>query len=198
MLLTTTQASIENLNKCSHLFFVSQKDNSFPLSLRTLSPNVNLKVTPSCLLTCYLRVELAKVMRTRAKEIEVKLLLFAIQRTTNFEGFLAKRFTGCTLTDIPGVRKAHTHTQWLAHKICRSHPKTQRAAIGSTAQRNLLIQVMLAVVPEVIRSKNGQSWLLPFWGATRPSLYKLDQIWARQRPFCFTCLLRAWLIQGSV
>uniref|UniRef100_A0A3B5R532 Vacuolar protein sorting-associated protein 53 homolog n=1 Tax=Xiphophorus maculatus TaxID=8083 RepID=A0A3B5R532_XIPMA len=51
------------------------------------------------------KVELAKVMRTRAKEIEVKLLLFAIQRTTNFEGLLAKRFTGCTLTDIPGVRK---------------------------------------------------------------------------------------------
>lgn len=50
------------------------------------------------------RVELAKVMRTRAKEIEVKLLLFAIQRTTNFEGVLAKRFTGCTLTDAPGVR----------------------------------------------------------------------------------------------
>lgn len=45
------------------------------------------------------------MMRTRAKEIEVKLLLFAIQRTTNFEGVLAKRFTGCTLTDVPGVRK---------------------------------------------------------------------------------------------
>ncbi|KAI4815803.1 hypothetical protein KUCAC02_005930 [Chaenocephalus aceratus] len=51
------------------------------------------------------RVELAKVMRTRAKEIEVKLLLFAIQRTTNFEGLLAKRFTGCTLTDIPGKKR---------------------------------------------------------------------------------------------
>ncbi|XP_071397674.1 vacuolar protein sorting-associated protein 53 homolog isoform X3 [Centroberyx affinis] len=50
------------------------------------------------------RVELAKVMRTRAKEIEVKLLLFAIQRTTNFEGLLAKRFTGCTLTDGPGKK----------------------------------------------------------------------------------------------
>ncbi|XP_037631259.1 vacuolar protein sorting-associated protein 53 homolog isoform X2 [Sebastes umbrosus] len=50
------------------------------------------------------RIELAKVMRTRAKEIEVKLLLFAIQRTTNFEGLLAKRFTGCTLTDISGKR----------------------------------------------------------------------------------------------
>ncbi|XP_027901590.1 vacuolar protein sorting-associated protein 53 homolog isoform X2 [Xiphophorus couchianus] len=51
------------------------------------------------------KVELAKVMRTRAKEIEVKLLLFAIQRTTNFEGLLAKRFTGCTLTDIPGQKR---------------------------------------------------------------------------------------------
>ncbi|KAM5273936.1 vacuolar protein sorting-associated protein 53 homolog isoform 2-T2 [Ctenodactylus gundi] len=45
------------------------------------------------------RAELAKIMRARAKEIEVKLLLFAIQRTTNFEGFLAKSFSGCTLTD---------------------------------------------------------------------------------------------------
>ncbi|XP_073171677.1 vacuolar protein sorting-associated protein 53 homolog isoform X3 [Lepidochelys kempii] len=45
------------------------------------------------------RTELAKIMRTRAKEIEVKLLLFAIQRTTNFEGLMAKRFSGCTLAD---------------------------------------------------------------------------------------------------
>ncbi|XP_044142434.1 vacuolar protein sorting-associated protein 53 homolog isoform X2 [Bufo gargarizans] len=45
------------------------------------------------------RNDLSKIMRTRAKEIEVKLLLFAIQRTTNFEGLLAKRFSGCTLTD---------------------------------------------------------------------------------------------------
>uniref|UniRef100_A0A8I3W7P0 Vacuolar protein sorting-associated protein 53 homolog n=1 Tax=Callithrix jacchus TaxID=9483 RepID=A0A8I3W7P0_CALJA len=54
------------------------------------------------------RTELAKIMRTRAKEIEVKLLLFAIQRTTNFEGFLAKRFSGCTLTDgtLPKKPKA--------------------------------------------------------------------------------------------
>ncbi|XP_018588119.1 vacuolar protein sorting-associated protein 53 homolog isoform X2 [Scleropages formosus] len=49
------------------------------------------------------RTELAKLMRTRAREIEVKLLLFAIQRTTNFEGLLAKRFSGCTLND--GVTK---------------------------------------------------------------------------------------------
>uniref|UniRef100_A0A673KKL4 Vacuolar protein sorting-associated protein 53 homolog n=1 Tax=Sinocyclocheilus rhinocerous TaxID=307959 RepID=A0A673KKL4_9TELE len=50
------------------------------------------------------RTELAKLMRTRAREIEVKLLLFAIQRTTNFEGLLAKRFSGCTLNDGPGKK----------------------------------------------------------------------------------------------
>ena len=52
---------------------------------------------------CSIRIELAKLMRARAREIEVKLLLFAIQRTTNFEGLLAKRFSGCTLSDVPGV-----------------------------------------------------------------------------------------------
>ncbi|XP_030087196.1 vacuolar protein sorting-associated protein 53 homolog isoform X1 [Serinus canaria] len=51
------------------------------------------------------RAELSKIMRTRAKEIEVKLLLFAIQRTTNFEGLLAKRFSGCTLADGTGQKK---------------------------------------------------------------------------------------------
>ncbi|KAK3560986.1 hypothetical protein QTP86_023178 [Hemibagrus guttatus] len=50
------------------------------------------------------RTELAKLMRARAREIEVKLLLFAIQRTTNFEGLLAKRFSGSTLSDSPGKR----------------------------------------------------------------------------------------------
>ncbi|XP_072548113.1 vacuolar protein sorting-associated protein 53 homolog [Salminus brasiliensis] len=50
------------------------------------------------------RTELAKLMRARAREIEVKLLLFAIQRTTNFEGLLAKRFSGSTLSDGPGKK----------------------------------------------------------------------------------------------
>uniref|UniRef100_A0A672SS71 Vacuolar protein sorting-associated protein 53 homolog n=1 Tax=Sinocyclocheilus grahami TaxID=75366 RepID=A0A672SS71_SINGR len=54
------------------------------------------------------RTELAKLMRTRAREIEVKLLLFAIQRTTNFEGLLAKRFSGCTLNNGPGQKKPET------------------------------------------------------------------------------------------
>uniref|UniRef100_A0A670YIS0 VPS53 subunit of GARP complex n=1 Tax=Pseudonaja textilis TaxID=8673 RepID=A0A670YIS0_PSETE len=51
------------------------------------------------------RMELGKIMRTRAREIEVKLLLFSIQRTTNFEGLLAKRFSGSTLTETVTVKK---------------------------------------------------------------------------------------------
>lgn len=71
------------------------------------------------------------MMRTRAKEIEVKLLLFAIQRTTNFEGLLAKRFTGCTLTDVPGVRKAPTHR----HRIDTG----QRSQVTGHIQKELLL-----------------------------------------------------------
>ena len=36
-------------------------------------------------------------MHKRRLEIDVKLLLYAIQRTTNFENLLAKRFSGITL-----------------------------------------------------------------------------------------------------
>lgn len=38
------------------------------------------------------RQELSRIMNDRRGEIDVKLLLFAIQRTTAFEGFLDKRF----------------------------------------------------------------------------------------------------------
>jgi len=36
-------------------------------------------------------------MAKRVSDIDVKLLLFAIQRTTNFEMLCARRFSGCTL-----------------------------------------------------------------------------------------------------
>lgn len=36
-------------------------------------------------------------MGKRRTEIDVKLLLFAIQRTTNFEALISKRFTGVTI-----------------------------------------------------------------------------------------------------
>ncbi|CAG9854453.1 unnamed protein product [Phyllotreta striolata] len=44
--------------------------------------------------------ELSKIMAKRKNEIDVKLLLYAIQKTTVFENLLARRFTGVTLTDL--------------------------------------------------------------------------------------------------
>lgn len=43
------------------------------------------------------REDLTKLMHKRRPEMDVKLLLYAIQRTTNFENLLAKRFSGITL-----------------------------------------------------------------------------------------------------
>ncbi|BFZ18354.1 hypothetical protein BsWGS_21393 [Bradybaena similaris] len=51
-----------------------------------------------CVEFCHItRKELSKVMQRRRLEIDVKLLLFAIQRTGNFEVLIAKRFTGVTM-----------------------------------------------------------------------------------------------------
>jgi len=41
-------------------------------------------------------------MSQRKHEIDVKLLLFAIQRTASFESLLAKRFAGVTLKVADG------------------------------------------------------------------------------------------------
>ncbi|GAB0089298.1 Vacuolar protein sorting-associated protein 53 homolog [Sergentomyia squamirostris] len=43
--------------------------------------------------------QLSKLMTRRRLEIDVKLLLYAIGKTTTFEALLAKRFTGITLQD---------------------------------------------------------------------------------------------------
>lgn len=45
------------------------------------------------------RDELAKIMAKRKNEIDVKLLLYAIQKTSAFENLLFKRFTGVTLRE---------------------------------------------------------------------------------------------------
>jgi vacuolar protein sorting-associated protein 53 len=43
--------------------------------------------------------ELSNVMTKRRTEIDVKLLLYAITKTSQFEDLLGKRFTGCTLSE---------------------------------------------------------------------------------------------------
>lgn len=51
---------------------------------------------PDAYLYCY-RTELTKIMTNRKNEVDVKLFLFGVQRTVNFESFLTKRFTGITI-----------------------------------------------------------------------------------------------------
>lgn len=49
---------------------------------------------------CYnTREELTKIMGKRKHEIDVKLLLYAIQKTASFEQLLARRFTGITIQE---------------------------------------------------------------------------------------------------
>ena len=45
------------------------------------------------------RTELSGIMARRVSEMDVKLLLFAIQRTAGFESLLSRRFSGVTLRD---------------------------------------------------------------------------------------------------
>lgn len=61
------------------------------------------------------REDLTKLMNKRRNEIDVKLLLYAIQRTSNFETLLSKRFIGSTLetTDV----KNTTVSNEVAEKV---------------------------------------------------------------------------------
>lgn len=54
------------------------------------------------------REDLTKLMHKRRSEIDVKLLLYAIQRTSNFESLLAKRFSGITLENLDTTNKKST------------------------------------------------------------------------------------------
>lgn len=51
------------------------------------------------------REELTKIMAKRKHEIDVKLLLYAIQKTASFEQLLARRFTGATLVENADASK---------------------------------------------------------------------------------------------
>ncbi|XP_018333798.1 vacuolar protein sorting-associated protein 53 homolog [Agrilus planipennis] len=45
------------------------------------------------------REELGKILAKRKHEVDVKLLLYAIQKTSNFENLLSRRFTGITIPE---------------------------------------------------------------------------------------------------
>jgi len=66
--------------------FEEEYNNTFPMEW-AVDERISMEF---CNIT---KRELESIMNQRQKEIDVKLLLFAIQRTTAFEGFLSKRFS---------------------------------------------------------------------------------------------------------
>ncbi|XP_065166273.1 vacuolar protein sorting-associated protein 53 homolog [Atheta coriaria] len=57
------------------------------------------------------REELSALMQKRRHEIDVKLLLFAIQKTTNFENLLSRRFSGVTV-DVDKANETFENSVW--------------------------------------------------------------------------------------
>ncbi|KAK7794507.1 hypothetical protein R5R35_004724 [Gryllus longicercus] len=84
------------------------------------------------------RAELSALMRQRREEIDVKLLLFAIQRSANLEALLGRRFTGITLREaatapIPAATTSSPPTNPAADATDASTPTT---AITSSAPQS--------------------------------------------------------------
>lgn len=72
----------------------------------------------SFLLWCTLlthRKDLSKIMTARVQELDVKLLLFAIQRTTTFESLLAQRFVqhGYEVTKFTAIETVEQFYYWF-------------------------------------------------------------------------------------
>ncbi|CAK9805194.1 Vacuolar protein sorting-associated protein 53 homolog [Anthophora plagiata] len=63
------------------------------------------------------REDLTKLMYKRRSEIDVKLLLYAIQRTSNFESLLTKRFSGITLDNLETNKKSATSADPTDNKV---------------------------------------------------------------------------------
>lgn len=63
------------------------------------------------------REDLTKLMHKRRSEIDVKLLLYAIQRTSNFESLLTKRFSGITLENVDITNKRITTADTTDNKV---------------------------------------------------------------------------------
>ncbi len=85
-------------------------------------------------------------MQNRSSEIDVKLLLFAIQRTTNFESLIAKRFSGITLAPAgegsnTGGPKVSRNDEDATNPFLESPDATNPSADDIVRERELEIKV---------------------------------------------------------
>lgn len=79
------------------------------------------------------REDLTKLMNKRRNEIDVKLLLYAIQRTSNFETLLAKRFIGSTLETTDATKHTTVNNE-VAEKV-PGNPFEEKETVESEKPR---------------------------------------------------------------
>ncbi|XP_044738076.1 vacuolar protein sorting-associated protein 53 homolog [Chrysoperla carnea] len=127
------------------------------------------------------RDELSKIMQKRKTEIDIKLLLYAIQRTSNFENLLGRRFTGVTLEESSDKVRKTSQIQESAASNVPNDNKIISPFDGLIGQcfepylyiyvesinRNLadlidrFVQDAKQVPPGQIESSDGSSMVLP-------------------------------------
>lgn len=95
---------------CNITRWVKHKNTSSEVPLMSTHPST-LYLTFSSF-----RNELTKLMAKRTSELDVKLLLYAIQRTANFESLLARRFTGITLQENSETAQQISSSQVLVYQ----------------------------------------------------------------------------------
>ena len=68
-----------------------------------------------------LRASLSSLMKSKAETLEVKLLLFAIQKTTSFEKMLAQRFSSSLYVRRTSLAKDGLALSFLLHVFSHVH-----------------------------------------------------------------------------
>lgn len=74
--------------------------------------------------------ELSKIMSRRRTEIDVKLLLFAINKTSQFEDLLGKRFNGCTLSESNKTSTQRSENKAIILELDRDQSADENSQAG--------------------------------------------------------------------
>jgi vacuolar protein sorting-associated protein 53 len=82
------------------------------------------------------RTELVKIMQRRRTEIDVKLLLYAINKTIQFEDLLGKRFNGSTLGESSTIKKDKPKTEKVTNESSQEDEMSQ----STSPFRNLICE----------------------------------------------------------
>jgi len=98
------------------------------------------------------REDLTKLMNKRRNEIDVKLLLYAIQRTSNFETLIAKRFIGSTL-ETTDVKNATVSNEEVVDKV-PGNPFEEDEKVSESFIHMLCASVFYCIIKNIYYSFN--------------------------------------------